>query len=93
MRRSTKPATPLLGTDCWTFDFALNRQGTRAVVVSWATNLVPGFVDGGVGRDMFVIDLSSLSVRLVSDAVGSATLAANGATTSKFTGCVRILFR
>lgn len=63
-------ANPLLGANSGITQMAVDQQGTRAVVVTRATNLVQGFVDGGVGDDVFAIDLSSLSVTLVSHRAG-----------------------
>jgi hypothetical protein len=59
---------------------AISADGERVLFSSFATNLVPGFIDrnGGLQQDVFLYQRGSGLVNLVSRSLGSATATANG---------------
>lgn len=86
----TRDATfPSLRGNGDTIQATLNTQGTEVVIVSKSTNLVPGFVDGGPGPDVFVIDLSTLAVTLISHAPGAPLTGSRRQQTSVIHGGAR----
>ena len=59
------------------FDAAISADGTWAVFVSKATNLVAGQVEGNSDYDVFLYERASGAERLISHATGSATTTGN----------------
>ncbi len=76
-RAAGGPATTTANGHSW--DAAIGADGSTIVVVSDATNLLAGFIDGnGLGSDVYVLERTSLVARLVTHTSASSNQGANG---------------